>query len=37
MKSALFKVVLDACILFRSALRDTLLPAAEKCLDDVYR
>lgn len=36
MKSALLKVVLDACILFPAALRDTLLRAAEKGIYDVY-
>ncbi len=36
MKSCLFKVVLDACILFKSSLRDTLLRAAEKGIYDVY-
>ncbi|MBD2546181.1 MULTISPECIES: hypothetical protein [Planktothricoides] len=35
MKSGLFKVVLDACILFKSSLRDTLLRAAEKGIYDV--
>lgn len=36
MSELLFKAVLDACVLFRAPLRDTLLRAAEKRLYQVY-
>lgn len=36
MSEVLLKVVVDACVLFRAAIRDTLLRAAEKRLYQVY-
>lgn len=36
MSELLLKVVVDACVLFRAAIRDTLLRAAEKRLYQVY-